>query len=76
MKDNQHDVFKLYEQAYLTTEERIYLTRDDEWVSARTPDTAFVRQTKAIYHMHLCGSRQSPTVAFSLGPPRAETSTS
>ncbi len=74
--DNQYDVFKLYEQAYLTAEGRIYLTREGDWVSARTHDTAFMRKTKATYHMHLGGSRQSPTVAFSPGPPRAEEITS
>ena len=76
VKDNQYDVFKLYEQAYLTDEERIYITHEGDWVSARTPDTAFMRKTKATYHMHIDGTRQSPNVVFSHGPPRAEAITS
>ncbi|UJR29038.1 hypothetical protein I4U23_010253 [Adineta vaga] len=76
IKDNQYDVFKLYEQAYLMAEGRIYLTREGDWVSARTPDTAFMRKTKATYHMHIVGSRQSPSIQFSPGPSRAENITS
>ena len=76
INDNRYDVIKLYEQAYLTAEKRIYLTREGDWVSARTPDTAFMRKTKATYYMHINGTRSSPTVAFSPGPPRAEEITS
>jgi len=76
INDNRYDVFKLYEQAYLTAEGRIYLTREGDWVSARTHDTAFMRKTKATYNMHIAGTRQSPIVAFSPGPLRAEDITS
>lgn len=76
IKDNQNDVFKLYEQAYLTADGKIYLTREGDWVSARTPDTAFMRKTDATYHMHIGGTRASPTVTFSRGPRRAESITS
>jgi hypothetical protein len=72
IKDNQYDVFKLYEQAYLTAEGRIYLTREGDFVSARTHDTAFMRKTKATYHMLLSGTRQAPTITFSTGPSRPE----
>jgi len=76
IKDNQYDVFKLYEQAYLMSGRRIYLTREGDWVSARTSDTAFMRKTKATYHMHIDGTRQAPTVSFSPGPSRLEEITS
>ncbi len=76
INDNRYDVFKLYEQAYLTADGKIYLTREGDWVSARTPDTAFMRKTKATYHMHIRGNRSSPNVTFSPGPPRAEDITS
>ena len=76
VKDNQYDVFKLYEQAYLTADGRIYLTREGDWVSARTSDTEFMRKTDATYHMHIGGTRTSPSVTFSRGPPRAESITS
>jgi hypothetical protein len=72
IKDNQYDVFKLYEQAYLTAEGRIYLTREGDFVSARTQDTAFMRKTTATYHMHLSGTRQVPSITFSTGPSRSE----
>ena len=76
IKDNQYDVFKLYEQAYLTSEGRIYLTREGDWVSARTHDTAFMRKTDVTYHMHIGGTRACPNVTFSPGPARAESITS
>jgi hypothetical protein len=72
IRDNQYDVFKLYEQAYVMGEGRIYLTREGDFVSARTHDTEFMRKTDATYHMHIGGSRASPTVTFSPGPRRAE----
>lgn len=72
VRDNQYDVFKLYEQAYLMAEGRIYLTREGDFVSARTSDTAFMRKTTATYTMHIGGSRQSPLVSFSPGPNRLE----
>ena len=75
-RDNQYDAFKLYEQAYLTAEGRIYLTREGDFVSARTPDTAFMRNTAATYHMHIRGTRQAPAVSFSPGPVRPENITS
>lgn len=72
IKDNQYGVFKLYEQGYLTAEGRIYLTREGDFVSARTADTAFMRKTTATYHMYIGGSRQVPAVSFSPGPARIE----
>lgn len=76
IEDNQYDVFKLYEQAYLLTEKRIYLTREGDWVSARTRDTTFMRRTKETYYMYVEGDRTSPLVTFSPGPQRAENITS
>ncbi|CAF1293908.1 unnamed protein product [Rotaria sp. Silwood1] len=72
IRDNQYDVFKLYEQAYLTALGRIYLTREGDFVSARAHDTAFMRKTTATYHMHVSGSRQVPKVSFSPGPNRPD----
>ena len=70
--DNQYDVFKLYEQAYLAAEGRLYLTREGDFVSARTEDTAFMRKTTSTYYMFMDGSRQAPTVTFSPGPSRPD----
>src|ERR1700722_19411770 len=39
IEDNKYDVFKLYEQAYLTAERRIFLPREGDWTSLRTSDT-------------------------------------
>lgn len=44
IRDNQYDVFKLYEQIYLTANGQFYLTREGDFVSARTEDTAFMRK--------------------------------
>jgi hypothetical protein len=76
IKDNQYDVFKLYEEAYPMPDGRIYLTREGDFVSARTHDTAFMRKTDATYNMHIGGTRGAPTVTFSPGPKRAESITS
>jgi hypothetical protein len=62
INDNRYDSIKLYEQAYLTAEKRIYLTREGDGT----------RETKATYYMHIGGTRSDPTVSFSSGPPRAE----
>lgn len=72
IQDNQYDVFKLYEQAYLMAEGRIYLTHEGDFVSARTSDTAFMRRTTSTYQIHIGGSAQAPTVSFSQGAKRPE----
>ncbi|PON15077.1 hypothetical protein C2W62_25705 [Candidatus Entotheonella serta] len=71
-----YDAFKLYPNNYLLNDGRIYLTREGEWVSARTDDTVFMRRTKFTYFMEVGGTRAAPAVAFSMGPLRPDIITS
>ncbi|ETW93310.1 MAG: hypothetical protein ETSY1_39765, partial [Candidatus Entotheonella factor] len=71
-----YDAFKLYPNNYLLEDGRIYLTREGEWVSARTDDTVFMRRTKFTYFMEVGGTRDAPTVAFAMGPQRPDIITS
>ena len=70
--DNQYDVFKLYEQVYVTANGQLYLTREGDFVSARTEDTAFMRKTSSTYHMFVEGSPAAPTISFAEGPRRPQ----
>src|SRR5258708_544090 len=67
--------FKLYPENYLTQDGRLYLTREGDWVSLRTCDTAFMRKTKLTYFATI-GGRDNPSIAFAPGPDRAEDITS
>ena len=49
IESNKYDAFKLYPENYLQPDGRIYLTREGDWVSLRTCDTAFMRRTKNTY---------------------------
>jgi galactose oxidase-like protein len=71
-QDNKFDAFKLYPENYLMPNGRIYLTREGDWVSARTCDTAYMRKTKNTYWVTIGGDRQNPTIAFSRGSDRPE----
>ena len=74
--DNQRDAFKLYPENYLMPDGRIYLTREGDWVSLRTCDTAFMRRTKLTYWATVGGTPADPKVSFSPGPDRPEEITS
>jgi hypothetical protein len=74
--DNQRDAFKLYPENYVMPDGRIYMTREGDWVSLRTCDTAFMRRTKLTYWAEVGGTRESPKLAFSPGPDRPEEITS
>jgi len=76
MHDNRYDAFKLYPENYLMSEHDIYLTREGDWVSLRTCDTAFMRRTKHTYWSTIGGTPDQPSVAFSPGPDRPEDVTS
>lgn len=70
---NQHDAFKLYPENYLLPDGRIYLTREGDWVSLRTPSTAYMRRTTHTYWATIGGTADRPTVAFQRGPERPDT---
>lgn len=76
VEDNKYDAFKLYPENYLMPDGRIYLTREGDWVSLRTCDTAFMRRTKNTYWAKVEGSRDAPSMSFARGPDRAEEITS
>lgn len=76
VEDNLYDAFKLYPENYLMPDGRIYLTREGDWVSLRTCDTAFMRRTKNTYWAKVGGTREAPSVSFERGPDRAELITS
>jgi hypothetical protein len=73
MRANQRDAFKLYPENYLMPDGRIYLTREGDWVSLRTPTTAFMRRTTHTYWATIGGPRDRPTVSFERGPERPDT---
>ncbi|HEY3768442.1 MAG TPA: galactose oxidase-like domain-containing protein [Candidatus Angelobacter sp.] len=70
--DNKFDAFKLYPENYLMRDGRIYLTREGDWVSLRTCDTAYMRKTKNTYWVTIGGDRQNPSISFTRGPDRPE----
>lgn len=70
MEANAFDAFKLYPENYLMQDGRIYLTREGDWVSLRTCDTAFMRRTKHTYWATIEGTRSAPSMSFSPGPDR------
>jgi hypothetical protein len=76
IEDNKYDAFKLYPENYLMPDGRIYLTREGDWVSLRTCDTAFMRRTKNTYWAKVEGTREKPAMSFQRGPDRAEEITS
>lgn len=76
MHDNLYDAFKLYPHNYLLGKNKIFLTREGDWVSLRTSDTAYMRKTKNTYWMSIEGDAGTPDVSFSRGPDRLELVTS
>ena len=72
VRDNQYDEFKLYPENYLLPDGRIFLTREGDWVSARTCDAAFMRRTRRTYWARIGGTRDQPTVQFAPGPDRPD----
>lgn len=74
-RDLGFDAFKLYPHNYLFPGNRIYLTREGEWVSLRTPDTAYMRRTRFTYWMSL-DEGSDPPIRFERGPDRPELVTS
>lgn len=76
IEDNKYDAFKLYPHNYLLDKNKIYLTREGDWVSLRTPKTEFMRRTFSTYWMEFGGSADAPSVKFSPGPDRKDTITS
>lgn len=73
---NQRDAFKLYPENYLMPNGSIYLTREGDWVSLRTPSTVFMRRTRNTYWMTVGGTPQAPTISFARGPNRPDIITS
>jgi hypothetical protein len=76
VESNKYDAFKLYPQNYLLPDGRIYLTREGDWVSLRTCDTAFMRRTKHTYFATLGDGAAGLQVGFEKGPDRVEDVTS
>jgi hypothetical protein len=76
VEDNRFDAFKLYPENYLLPDGRIYLTREGDWVSLRTCDTAFMRRTRHTYWATVGGTPQQPSISFAPGPERPELITS
>ncbi|MBT8233337.1 MAG: DUF1929 domain-containing protein [Saprospiraceae bacterium] len=74
--DFDFDAFKLYPHNYLFDGNKIYLSREGEWVSLRTPNTEFMRRTIFTYWMDIHGSADKPTIKFRRGPDRKDTITS
>lgn len=72
----KYDAFKLYPHNYLFDGNKIYLSREGEWVSLRSPNTEFMRKTKFTYWMDVEGTAESPEVTFRRGPNRPDTITS
>jgi hypothetical protein len=76
MKDNEYDAFKLYPNNYLVEKDKVYMTREGDWVSLRTSDVAYMRRTKKTYFMNIEGSASEPDVSFSYGQDRKDEVTS
>ena len=76
IKDHEYDAFKLYPHNYLIDKNRIYLTREGEWVSLRTANTEYMRRTRFTYFMDFNDDAKDPKVSFSYGPNRRDTITS
>jgi Domain of unknown function (DUF1929) len=72
INDFKHDAFKIYPENYLMADGRIYLTREGDWVSLRTCDTAFMRRTKNTYFATVGGTADAPALSFERGPDRPE----
>lgn len=72
----KNDAFKLYPNNYLLPDGRIFLTREGDWVSLRTVNTAYMRRTQYTYFMEVMGTRDKPDVQFSRGPDRPDIITS
>jgi hypothetical protein len=73
---NQYDAFKLYPAIYQMRDGRLYFTREGDWVSLRTCDAAFMRNTKLTYWASLNEDRNKPELKFEKGPERRENVTS
>lgn len=76
IESNKYDAFKLYPNNYLVEKNRIYLTREGDWVSLRTSDIAYMRDTKITYYMDIEGTTENPDVSFFHGPSRQDNVTS
>src|ERR1019366_5212249 len=61
---------------YLMPDGRIYLTREGDWVSLRTPSTELMRRTRNTYWATIGGTQNAPAISFERGPDRPETITS
>ena len=72
----KYDAFKLYPHNYLLEENKIYLSREGEWVSLRTPLTEHMRRTRYTYWMEFNNTEQGTKLTFSRGPNRRDTITS
>ncbi|CAF1245208.1 unnamed protein product [Didymodactylos carnosus] len=70
--DNQYDVFKLYPENYLLDDGRIFMTREGDWVSMRTSDTAHMRRTNRTYFVTI----KETKITFKPGPSRLDEATS
>ena len=75
-RDFKFDAFKLYPNNYLFADNRVYLSREGEWVSLRTPDTGYMRRTRFTYWMTIGGTSEAPEISFTRGPDRPEVITS
>jgi hypothetical protein len=75
-ESNLYDAFKLYPNNYLMASNKIFLTREGDWVSLRTEDAAYMRRTKKTYFMNILGGADNPDVSFEYGPDRLNEITS
>ncbi len=76
VEDLKKDAFRLYPNNYLLGKNQIYLSREGEWVSLRTPDTEYMRRTRFTYWMNVKGTMDDPEVSFEMGPLRPDIATS
>lgn len=71
--DFKYDTFKLYPNVYNFGRdrdgggERLFFTREGDFISMRSPDTATMRKVRKTYWMEIGGDRDNPQIQFELG---------
>lgn len=73
--DFQYDTFKLYPNVYNfgrseSGGERLFFTREGDFISMRSPDMASMRDVTRTYWMEVGGDRESPEITFDPGAHR------
>lgn len=71
-RDSTHDSFKLYPHVYNMGEDRLYFTREGDWISMRGPEMKNMRNSKFTYWMNIEGNKENPKIVFKEGVPRDE----